>query len=61
MNWVVENWIWIVVAVSVAVVILGPIVYVLLRELPDAEVKDWSVQESVFYGFCILAIATLFS
>ena len=61
MEWLVENKMLIVFTVGV-VALIGLVIYTVAGNVPDSEmIKNWSIQEAIFYGFGMLAFATLVS
>ena len=59
MEFITEHW----KAIAIGVVVLTVLVALGIgasKSIPEAsEVATWSIQEAIFYGFCVLAFATV--
>jgi uncharacterized membrane-anchored protein YhcB (DUF1043 family) len=61
MEWLFEHWRAVIIG-TIVLVVVGASIFGLSTLIPDsATVKSWSVQESIFYGFLVLAFATWMS
>ena len=61
MNFLAENWKWIGLVASV-ICFFAIFLWVAVQEFPaNKTVMNWSTPEAIFYGFCVLAVATLLS
>lgn len=58
MEWIIEHW----KLLAGIIVVLGVLIAVVVgvsSSIPSSEaLKEWSIQEAIFYGFCVLAFAT---
>jgi len=63
MQWIIEHWKLLAVSVAVLGVLIisvGTFCFSLKNAIPLPEtLKQWSIQEAIFYGFCVLAFVTL--
>ena len=58
-DFIIEHWKLCLTLLAICLVLF---IVAAVNVYPDnSVVKDWTIQEAIFYGFTVLALATLFS
>lgn len=61
MDWIIEHW-RILAGIAAFIVVLLFFVWGVSSAWPETQtIKDWSISQAIFYGFCVLAVATIYS